>query len=315
MTPTVSIVIVNWNGRELLETCLPAVLAQTYRDYEVVLVDNGSSDGSAAWVTERFPSIRLVSNERNTGFCAGNNQAFAASQAPYLAILNNDAAPEPGWLAAMVEALDSSPDVGMIAPKVLQWRDHMLLDSAGIAPDRTGTVWQLGAARRDPGQAEPTCEVFGPGGAAALYRRTMLDDVGSFDEDFFAYLEDADLAWRAQLAGWRCLYVPAARVYHRHSATSGRSSPFKAYHLGRNKWWTIVKNYPSPQVWWNLPLIVGRELLATLYYLLSGNRAALRGRLDALRGLRRMLDKRRVVQRRATVEGRARAWRLRRPLR
>ncbi len=316
MTDAVAIVIVNWNGRRLLETCLPAALAQDYPNYEVIVVDNGSTDDSTAWLAAHYPQARLIANRDNSGFSAGNNQAFAATSAPYLALLNNDAAPEPDWLAEMVRAIESDASVGMCAPRVLRWDGHTIVDSLGLAIDRSGTAWDVGGGERD----DPTAplqprEVFGANGAACLYRRAMLDAVGGLDEDFFAYLEDADLAWRARLAGWRCLYAPAARVYHRHSATGGEGSPFKGYHLGRNKVWMIVQNYPWPALLWNLPLIVGRDLAAVCYHLFVRRDVhPLRGRLAGLRGLGRALSKRRVVQRQAAAEGKQAAWRLRRPL-
>jgi hypothetical protein len=314
--PSAAIVIVNWNGRRLLETCLPAALAQTHADYAVIVVDNGSSDDSLAWLAARYPGVRVIANRENTGFCAGNNQAFAAVSSPYLALLNNDAAPEPGWLAAMIEVMESDASVGMIAPKVLRWDDHSIIDSQGLAVDRSGTAWDWGSGERDdPAEPPAPRPVFGASGAACLYRRAMLDDIGGLDEDFFAYLEDADLAWRARLAGWRCLYVPTARVYHRHSATGGEGSPFKGFHLGRNKWWMIVKNYPMPEMLLNLPIILGRDVLAVLYHLIVRHDVhPLRGRLAALRSLGTALRKRPAVQRRATAQGKREAWALRRGL-
>jgi hypothetical protein len=316
MSKHVAIVIVNWNGRQLLETCLPAALAQTYPDVEIIVVDNGSSDGSAEWLAANYPQARLLRNMQNMGFAAANNQAFAASTAPFLALLNSDAAPEPGWLAAMVQAMESDASVGACAPQIRRWDDHGIVDSLGLSIDRSGTAreWQSGQ-RAAPADAADVRDVFGASGAACLLRRAMLDDIGAFDEDFFAYLEDADLAWRARLAGWRCLYAPAAIVYHRHSASSGEGSPFKGYHLGRNKCWMIVKNYPWPDLLVNMPLILGRELLAVAYHLFVRRDVhPLRGRLAAWRGLRRALLQRRAIQQRATAAGRRAARELRHPL-
>ena len=317
MTLHAAIVIVNWNGQLLLETCLPAALAQTYPDFDVIVVDNGSHDGSAGWIAAHYPQVRLIRNTENAGFAAANNQAFAASSAPYLALLNSDAAPEPDWLAEMVHAMESDERVGACAPRILRWDDHGVIDSLGLAIDRSGTAWEWQSGQSADQDASPAVrEVFGASGAACLLRRAMLDDIGAFDEDFFAYLEDADLAWRARLADWRCLYVPAAIVYHRHSASGGEGSPFKGYHLGRNKWWMIIKNYPWPDVLWNLPLIVGRDLLAVAHHLLVRRDIhPLRGRLAALRGVGRALRQRRTVQQRATAEGKRAALSLRRPLR
>jgi GT2 family glycosyltransferase len=313
MPQPVAIVVVTWNSRRDIERCLGAAARED--PLEVVVVDNGSSDGSAEWVAAQYPQVRLLRNDHNAGFSVANNQGIAVTSAQYVALLNNDAAPEPTWLANIVTAMESDPSVGMCAAQILRWGQRDTIDSMGIAPDRSGTFWQLenGLPRADaPSAPRP---VFGASGAACLYRRSMLDDIGGLDEDYFAYLEDADLAWRAQLAGWRCLCVPTAVVYHRHSATAGQGSPLKGYHLGRNKWWTIIKDYPAPAILWNLPVVVGRDLLAVSYHMIiHRDLYPLRGRLAALRTLGAVLRKRRAVQRRATAEGMREAWTLRHPL-
>jgi GT2 family glycosyltransferase len=305
--PQVSVVVLNWNGRPYLDACLTPLLAQEFRDFEVVLIDNGSTDSSAEFVAERFPSVRLIRSERNLGFAAGNNLAIQATTSAFVATLNNDTRVEPGWLSALVAASESDPRVGSCASKMLFAAQPEIIDSAGIAPDVAGIAWNRQAGERDtPTLAFPRkrgreergwVEVFGASAGAALYRRAMLDEIGLFDEDFFAYLEDIDLAWRARLAGWRCLYVPEARVYHVHSATVGMRSAFKGYHLGRNKLWTIVKNYPMPELALYAPVIGLYDLLAVAYHLLvRRDLSPLRGRLAAVGGLQRMLAKRRAIQ-------------------
>jgi GT2 family glycosyltransferase len=169
-----------------------------------------------------------------------------------------------------------------------------MINSTGLCVDRAAIVWdRRGGEIEDGREAEPI-EVFGPSAGAALYRREMLLEVGLFDEEFFAYLEDADLAWRARRHGWRCLYVPDARVLHRHSATGGEGSPFKSFHLGRNKVWMVVKNYPFRSLWYVFPMVLLYDAAAVLYALVALRDVhALRGRLAALRGVRRMWAKRR----------------------
>ena len=289
MTGRVTVIIPNWNGRAHLERCLPAVFAQTYPDFEVVVVDNASTDGSVKWVRERFPGVRLITNDRNLGFARANNQAIRATTAPYIATLNNDTQVDSAWLSRLVEAAASDAGVGMVASKILYSQPPHPMDSAGIELDRAGFAWnRYNGQPENPEEREPY-EVFGPSAAAALYRREMLDDVGLFDESYFAYYEDVDLAWRARLRGWRCLYVPGARVYHLHSATSRQGSPFKRYHLVRNKVWTTLKNYPAPALWLNLPTILFYDLMADLYRLIRERSASpLRGRLAALWGLSRV---------------------------
>jgi len=301
----VSAIVVNWNGQRLLERCLSALLAQTCRDLEIILVDNGSTDGSVALVKSRFPTVRLIESPTNLGFAAGNNLGLTAARGRFIALLNNDVFPEPRWLENLLRAMRSDASIGMCASQMVLHSDPGRIDSAGIAIDRAGIAWdRLGGQPVAASESAPV-EIFGPCAGAALYRRAMLEDVGFFDEDFFMYLEDVDLAWRARLRGWRCLYVPDAVVRHVHSASGREGSPFKRQQLGRNKIWTIVKNYPSPALWAYLPAILAYDVGSVLVALLTrGDPHPLLGRLRSLRGLPRMWAKRRVIQRRRTA-----AWR------
>jgi GT2 family glycosyltransferase len=298
----VSIVIPSWNGRRHLEKCLPAVFAQTFPYFEVIVVDNASTDGSVELVQRRFPQANLIVNKSNLGFAAANNIAIRATSAPYVATLNNDTQVEPGWLDELMGGMTSDAKLGMAASKILYMQPPHLIDSAGIGISRAGLAWNRNNGRQDdPREVEPY-EVFGPSAAAALYRRAMLDEVGLFDEAFFAYYEDTDLAWRARLMGWGCLYVPTARVYHAHSATSRQGSSLKRYLLSRNEMWTILKNYPSPDVWLRLPEIVFFDLLSMIYrIILERSWSPALGRLAALRRLRPMLYQRRLVQKQRRI--------------
>lgn len=273
----VTVVIPNWNGRHLLGTCLGALQEQTYRDFDVVVVDNGSADGSAEWLGQNFAG-RVIANETNRGFAAAVNQGIRASPGQYIATLNNDTAPSPGWLAELMAAMESEARVGMCASKMLFADRPHIINSTGICVDRAGIAWDRRGGEVDDERETAPVEVFGPCGGAALYRRVMLDEVGLFDEDFFAYLEDVDLAWRARRAGWRCLYAPAAQVLHCHSATGVEGSSFKSFHLGRNKVWLIVKNYPFRQLWMYAPFVVLYDWAAVIYAM------ALRRGVDALQG-------------------------------
>ena len=293
----VSIVILNWNGKHLLERCLPSVLKQTFDgDYEVIVLDNGSTDGSAEWIAAHFAEVRLIHSERNLGFAAGNNRAIRSTQSPYIATLNNDADPAQNWLSGLVCAIESTSSVGMCASKMVREDDPSILDACGIEVDRAGIGWNRYSGEPDRTTETSPYEVFGPCAGAALYRREMLDEVGLFDEDYFAYYEDVDLAWRAQRAGWRCLYVPSAQVTHRHSSTGREGSPFKEYHLGRNKIWTLIKNYSWPGWLVYLPVILGYDAAAWAYALVWGSPHPLRGRIAALARLGHFLPKRRAIQ-------------------
>jgi len=304
----VSVILLNWNGLHYLKDCLPTLLAQTYTEFEIILADNGSTDGSVEWVKMNYPQVRLICNETNVGFCVANNRAIRASTGPFVVLLNNDTRVEPGWLAALVETAESDSTVGMCASKML-FADHPdMINSTGISLDPVGIAWDRGGGERDDPQEQKPIEVFGPCGGAALYRRAMLDQIGLFDEDLVAYLEDLDLAWRARLAGWRCLYVPSARVYHVHSGTWVKNSPWKSRLLGRNKVWTIAKNYSTDRLWIYLPLIVVYDLAAVIFALVTQRDVnPLRGRLEGLKGLPGILRKRREVQ--ALIQhNRGRPW-------
>lgn len=287
----ISVVVVNWNGIAYLGDCLQALCEQTRLPDEVIVVDNASTDGSAELVAERFPGVRLVRSGANLGFAAGCNLGIRASGGDYVATLNPDALPDPAWLEALAAAMDEDDGLGACASLMLFADRPDTIDSAGIALDLLGIAWdRLGGEPVSTGLEQ--CEVFGACGGAALYRRRMLEQMGGFDEDFFMYLEDVDLAWRAQAAGWRCLYVPAARVYHAHSASLGEGSSLKNYLKARNKVWLIAKNYPWPQVARWAPLILLADAATVVFACSQGNWAALRGRVRAVGGLPAALRKR-----------------------
>ena len=276
-----SVVVVTWNGRERLAESLPAIVGQQDIRHEVLLVDNGSSDGTADWAREAHPSVRLVELSDNTGFAAGNNRGFEAARAPLVATINNDAIPDPDWLAVLVRAAAAHPDAGMFASRMVYLHDPEIIDSAGISLDPLGIAWDRNAGT--PLRDDADGAIFGASAGAALYRRELLQATGGFDERFFAYLEDVDLAWRARRLGWEARYVTAARVRHLHSATWAEDSPLKTYHLGRNKVWLIAKNYPlGPLLRW-LPLILAYDA-ASLPFTVWRQRslAAVRGRLAGL---------------------------------
>ncbi|MBT0160752.1 glycosyltransferase family 2 protein [Candidatus Bathyarchaeota archaeon A05DMB-2] len=293
--PLVSVIIANFNGAPHLEPCLNAVLAQDYPRFEVILADDGSTDGSAALVRERFPSVRVLENAHNRGFAAVNNQAIQASRGDYIITLNNDTRVEPDFLAEMVRVAESDPRIGSCAPLIILHHQG-LVDSAGIEVDWAGIAWQRWRGK-PVGESHAPEEVFGACAGAALYRRKMLDEIGLFDEQYFAYYEDVDLAWRAKLAGWRCIHVPTAIVYHVHSAFWSRQPDRKTYLLARNKLFTIVKNYPWPELLLGWPLILGYDLLSLSYAILRGQGiSALRGRWDGLTHVSWALRQRRKVQ-------------------
>ena len=312
--PKVTVIVINWNGRHFLDDCLRTLLAQAYPNFEVILADNGSRDGSVDHVRTAYSTVKIMAFAENLGFAEGNNRAILASEGEYVITLNNDTWVEPGWLAALVAAAESDPGVGMVASKMIFARNPTMVNSTGICMDPVAIAWDRnGGDTDDPSDAQIEA-VFGPCAGAALYRRAMLDEIGLFDVDFFAYLEDVDLAWRAQLCGWRALYTAQARVFHIHSGTSKEGSIFKSRLLGRNKIWTIIKNYPNRFIWFYLPLIIVYDLAAVLYSGLGRrDMAAFSGRLQGLRKLPIMMRKRRALRtlRRQLCENRSCDWQAR----
>ncbi|MGI8422722.1 MAG: glycosyltransferase family 2 protein [Chloroflexota bacterium] len=302
---SVSIVVVTWNGLAHLERCLPAALAQHLdgRDtLELIVVDNASADGTPDYLqglAKRDTRVRLLRNDYNLGFAGPNNQGIEFARGEFVATLNNDAPPEPAWLAALLDTARTDARIGSVASRMVFAHAPDVVQSAGIAIDRAAIAWD-----RDVGRPVAHCdrgvtEVFGASAGAALYRRTMLRELGGFDSRFFLYLEDVDLAWRARLAGWRAVHAPRAVVRHAHSASAKEGSPLKNWHLGRNKVWTTVKCYPAAGLRRYLGAVVAYDL-ASLPYTVSTKRdlSAVTGRLAALRGLAPFLRERAHLQRR-----------------
>ena len=246
--PLVSIIILNWNGLEHLETCLPSVIGQTYENIEIIVVDNGSTDGSVEYVQQNYDTIKLVCNSTNVGFSKGNNIGIQIASGKYIAVLNNDTELDSNWVSSLVEVAEEHPDAGMFACKILSYYDRNSIDCVGhlIYPD--GLSRGRGRGEIDKGQYNKIEEVAFPSGCAALYRKEMLEQIGLFDERFFIYVEDSDLGMRGRLAGWKCLYVPNAIVYHKYSATMGGYSPQKAFLIERNRIWFVVKNLPFTMI-------------------------------------------------------------------
>jgi hypothetical protein len=295
----ISVVIPNYNGRRYLEGCLPSLSAQTFEDFEVIVVDNGSKDGSCEYVAEEFPQVRIVENEENLGFAGGVNSGIRRARGEYILTLNNDTVVEGEFIGRLAEAIGSDGRVGMWASKMLFLDGR--INSTGICISRSGAAWDRGMGEADRGQYDLVEEVFGPSGGAGLYRREMLDEIGLFDEEFFMYMEDVDLAFRARLAGWRCLYVPGARVRHVHGGTAGFGSDLSVYYGNRNVLWYPVKDLPAGLLIRSLPWIAGRSLAVMPYYALRGQGwTVLRAKIDGLLGIPRMLRKRKKVVRRVS---------------
>jgi len=244
------VVIVTWNRRSFLHACLTSLSLQAGAEFETIVVDNGSQDGSAEMAEAEF-GARVIRNLENRGFCAANNQGIAAARGEFVALLNNDAEAEPGWLAALYRACSRSPEIGMVASKVLVWEDPRRIDKVGhlIYPD--GQNRGRGSGTLDTGQFDREEEVLWPDGCAAMYRKEMLGRIGGFDEDFFAYGDDAELGLRARIAGWKCLYTPEAVVRHHRGSTLGKDSAWRLQLIERNRLLLALKLFPWSLLWLN----------------------------------------------------------------
>ncbi len=306
-----SVVVLTWNGKEHLEECLSALLAQTYPEKEVILADNASTDGTVGFVRERFPAVRVVAIEKNLGYAGGNNRGIQSARGAYVALINNDTRADPSWLAEMVAAMKADPSCGMVAGKILSYGDRRVIDNVGHVFYRDGTFRGRGRLEIDRGQYDRPEEVLSPSGCALLFRRLALDRVGLFDEEFFIYGDDAELSLRLRLNGWRALYVPTAVVYHKYSASTGAYSPFKAFLVERNRIWLTIKYFPLGSLLRSPVFAVWRMLLQA-YGVASRKGAAgrfarehsagalalvaLKANLAALRGAPGMWRKRREMR-------------------
>ncbi|MGA3086476.1 MAG: glycosyltransferase family 2 protein [Thermodesulfobacteriota bacterium] len=297
-TPQVSVIIVNWNGRKVLNRCLTALAAQNYKDFEVIVIDNGSSDGSVDGLEDCWPGTRVMRLKENRGFAAANNLGAGLAQGTWVALLNNDAFPSPGWLDSLVSAAVKNPEFTFFASCLTMARRSEYLDGMGDVYHGSGTAWRQGHGERRRNQETEPSEVFGPCAAAALYPRDIFIEIGGFDEAFFCYHEDIDLAFRLRLQGHRCLYVPEALVEHVGYGSYGAYSDFVLYYGHRNLIWTYFKNMPAFLFWRYLPAHLMVNMVSLFWFSLIGHgRAIWRAKWDALRGLPSILNKRRPIQR------------------
>jgi len=309
--PDISVIVVNYNGRRFLDACLTALAAQEGVRFEVVLVDNASQDGSAAFVRERYPWVRTIELDENRGFAGGNNRGASEARGRLLAFLNNDTRAQPDWLSALVTGLDA-PDVAMATSRLLYMHNPAILDSAGDGMTRAGGAFKRGHGAPAT-QHTRRREVFAACGAAFLIDHQVFEEAGRFDEDFFLSHEDVDLSYRVRLLGYRCIYVPEAIVLHAGSATMGRTSKTSVYYGQRNLEWLYVKNTPGSLLLRTLPLHAVYLVAACAYFTWAGRLPSfLSAKWSAFRALPRMWGKRRNIQRRRRIPP-AQIWPLLEP--
>ncbi len=293
----VTVVVVNWNGKPSLIQCLDALRKQSIRDsMAVIVVDNGSVDGSVEAVKQQFPEVALIALPENLGFSAANNIAIRSVQTDYAALLNNDAIAHPLWLETLIDAMGRYPEAGFAASKMLYQQTPHIIDRAGDGYTTAGA-----GSLRGRGQSANTFRriewIFGACAGAALYRMTMLEDIGLFDEDFFLLYEDVDLSFRAQLKGYKCCYIPDAVVYHQASRTIGYDSPTSVYYGHRNLEWVYFQNMPASL----LARTAMRHLIYTVaafvFFAAKGlSKSFVRAKWDSLKAWRTVCDKRKKNQ-------------------
>jgi GT2 family glycosyltransferase len=295
--PEVSVIVVSWNGREYLGPCLDALRAQRGIDFEVILVDNASTDGTSEFVRTHYPGVRMVELPHNLGFAGGNNAGARDARAPWLAFLNNDTVPEPDWLARLHAGVRSNTHFQLATSRIVYMHDATVVDSAGDGMYRSG-----GAFKRHHGgradDARASGEVFGICGAACLIERSVFEELGGFDEHFFASHEDVDLSYRARLRGYRCAYVADAVVRHHGSATLGTVSAFSVYQGQRNLEWVYLKNTPGSLLLRTLPGHLLYLAAAALFFARQGRLTPfVRAKASAVAALPRVWRQRHDIQR------------------
>jgi GT2 family glycosyltransferase len=304
--PEISVIILNWNGKHFLETCLTALRRQTFQDFETILVDNGSEDGSAEYVRSHFPEVRLVPLTENRGFTGGNIAGWElVRRGPadgLIVLLNNDTEAHPGWLEEIHKASGTYPHAGTFASKMMMFDDRNRIENCGFSMSTIGFTIDLGRGETDsPTWSEPR-QVFGACAGAAAYRRGVLEDVGFLDDDFFMTSEDVDLSFRMQLRGYECWMIPQAIVYHRYRGAMSKFPSRQAFFTHRNSEFVYFKNMPAGLMLSHLPARIAYELAATVYSFRAGyGKTFVRAKMDALRQMADIVRKRKQIQERRTI--------------
>ena len=294
----VTVIVVNFNGGEMICQCLEVLQQQHFTDFSTVVVDNASSDGSVALIRDRFPLVEILALDRNCGFAGGINHALRThARGPLVALLNPDAFAAPDWLEKLVTAAANHPEFAAFGSKMFSDENRQHLDGVGDAYHASGLPWRQGHGCPNSAQHDVEREIFAPCAAAAVYRLSALESVGLLDEEFFLYVEDVDLGFRLRLAGHRALYIPQASIQHIGSAFVGRNSDSQIYHGHRNLVWVFVKNMPGILFWIFLPMHIALNLFTLVWFSLRGKSGVIfRAKRDAIRGIPHYWRKRKAVQ-------------------
>ena len=294
----ISVILVNYNGIHLLKSCIESLYSQSFKDVEIILVDNASQDGSIEYVGTVFPDVKIVPLPRNTGFAGANNEGLKRAKGRYIMLINNDAEVDKNCIERLYAEMESHTDVGIGATRMMVYGENTI-DSAG-----DGFSTNLKGFKRGEGLSPDLFDrgehVFGACAGAALYRRAMIEKIGFMDEDFFLIQEDADLNFRAQLAGWKVMYVPSAVVYHKVRSTIGHMSDIAIYYTLRNSELVRIKNIPFTVFLRCLPEYAVGEILDFIYFAVKHGKFTtyIKAKLDVLKSLQKTLKKRKNIMER-----------------
>lgn len=299
--PLVSVIVLNWNNKADLEICLNSLTKQSYKNYEVLVVDNASTDSSPDLVRKKFPKFKLIQNKKNYGFAKGNNIGIENAKGKYVVTLNNDTRVDQQWIDELVRVAEQHPEAGSFSSKMLFFDNPNRINSIGLKLYWDGKAVDEAFNEEDKGQYEETKEVFGACGGSAFFRKEALEDVkignDYYDSDFGFYSEDLDLSFRLQLRSWKCLYVPNAKLLHKFGGSTGKIKDFGLYYGIKNKILFIIKNYPLRLLILYSPVIIARQIISFVYYLLRLNKSAFTSRLLIFYYIPKMLRKRWKIQR------------------
>lgn len=322
----ISVVIPNWNGKKLLPICLNSLKNQTCKDFEIIVVDNGSTDGSVDFIKKNYPDARIISLGENRGFSAAANAGISESRGELIVLFNNDAEADPSLMEVLFDKSRRYPDAAFFACKILLYHYRDVLDSAGVLFYSDGRFIPRGCMEKDEGKFDTEERIFGGHGAAVMYRKNIFNEIGLFDEDFFAYYEDSELNMRINLAGHYGMYIPSARVYHVGSGTGlkinknnapgnisfekpteygKKVSDFIAYYIVRNRWMLMAKSFPTDLILKNLSVMALLELSQLIVWVVVKRRPGIYfiGFVDFIRKLPLMLKKRKMVMETRKISG------------
>ncbi|MBF0117390.1 MAG: glycosyltransferase family 2 protein [Desulfobacterales bacterium] len=315
--PIVSVVIVNWNGRKYLEDCLSSLKEQTFRFFEVILVDNGSLDGSVDFVQKYYSDmVFLIKLSENMGFAKGNNIGIEKAKGKYIALLNNDTEVDKNWLKNLVSSMETDENIGMVGSKILNFYYRDQIDNTGHLIYQDGINRGRGRLEIDCKQFDDKIDILFPSGCASLYRKKMLDEIGGFDEMFFAYGDDTDIGLHGRYLGYKAIYCPNAIVFHKYSGTTGSYSPIKAFYVERNRLWILIKYFPIEYILIS-PYFTIKRLLFQLYGMATKQGAASKfasdnsffsvmkiffsSYLSSFKGISNIIKKRKIILRKRKI--------------